>query len=382
MPPVIDSDGHYHEPHYLFDEFIEKEYFSRRPRVLAIRDHGLEVGRWVVEGRVVPRIPFSKGVGAGGFDYMSPRHRQMHMKDNTLDDVEGRLKDLELLGVDVQVIYPTAMVFVSDVEDKDLATAICRAHNNYVADRCNRAPERLKGIALVPLQDPSSAVEEMRRATRELGLVAVTLPGIVGVKPLHSKEFEPFFKAANELDCPIGFHAVTGMHDTPWADCFKDFFSTHVTAMPFSMMVALMSVTRMGLMEDLPNLRFAFLEIDGQWLHYWANWVNRHVEDAPRVSGGYHREPGWGDEPYLLPEGVKNPHDYIRSGRFLSGYSEHEDLRYLIDHLGPRTFMYASDYPHGDTEWERVQETRALASLTQEEKDDILGNNAARFYKL
>ncbi len=80
--------------------------------------------------------------------------------------------------------------------------------------------------------------------------------------------------------------------------------------------------------SELPNLRFAFLEIDGQWLHYWANWVNRHVEDAPR------------------------------------------------------TFMYASDYPHGDTEWERVQETQALENLAREEKDDILGNNAARFYKL
>ena len=382
MPPVIDSDGHYHEPFYLFDEFIEKEYFAKRPRVLAIRDHVLEGGRWVVEGRVVPRIPFSRGVSAGGFEYMSPRHKQMHMKDNTLDDTEGRLKDMDLLGVDIQVIYPTVMVFVSDVEDKDLATAICRAHNNYVADRCNRAPDRLKGIALVPLQDPGSAVEEMRRATQELGLVAVTIPGLVGTRPLHSREFEPFFKAANDLDCPIGFHAVTGMHDTPWADCFKDFFSTHITAMPFSMMVALMSVTRMGLMEDLPNLRFAFLEIDGQWLHYWANWVNRHVQDLPRVSGSHHREQDWGDEPYLLPEGVKNPHEYIQSGRFLSGYSEHEDLRYLIDHLGPRTFMYASDYPHGDTEWERVHETRELTTLTQEEKDDILGNNAARFYGL
>ena len=234
----------------------------------------------------------------------------------------------------------------------------------------------------MPLQDPGSAVEEMRRATQELGLVAVTIPGLVGTRPLHSREFEPFFKAANDLDCPIGFHAVTGMHDTPWADCFKDFFSTHITAMPFSMMVALMSVTRMGLMEDLPNLRFAFLEIDGQWLHYWANWVNRHVQDLPRVSGSHHREQDWGDEPYLLPEGVKNPHEYIQSGRFLSGYSEHEDLRYLIDHLGPRTFMYASDYPHGDTEWERVHETRELTTLTQEEKDDILGNNAARFYGL
>ncbi|MFQ5916693.1 MAG: amidohydrolase family protein [Candidatus Binatia bacterium] len=380
--PVIDSDGHYHEPHYLFDQYMEKEYFGKRPRVLAIRDHALEEGRWVVEGKVVPRVPFTKGVGAGGFQYMTPRHKQMHMKDNSLDDVEGRLKDLDLLGVDIQVIYPTAFVFVADVEDKDLAAAICRAHNNYVADRCRKAPDRLKGVAIVPLQDPPAAIEEMRRALKELDLVAVTIPGIVGDKPLHSPEFFPFFKAANDLDCALGCHAVTGMHYTPWADCFKDFFSTHVTAMPFSMMVALMSVIRTGLMETLPNLRFAFLEIDGTWLHYWSRWVNRHVEDSPRVKGGYHLEPGWGEEPYMLPDTSRDPMDYIQSGRFLSGYSEHEDLRYLIDHLGSKTFMYASDYPHGDTEWERVNETRAMGTLTGKEKDAILEHNAARFYKL
>ena len=380
--PVIDSDGHFHEPHYLFDQYIEKEYFGKRPRVLAIRDHGLEEGRWVVEGKVVPRVPFSKGVGAGGFQYMTPRHKKMHMKDNSLDDVDGRLKDLELLGVDIQVVYPTAFPFVSDIEDKDLAAAVCRAHNNYVADRCRKAPDRLKGIAIVPLQDPTAAVDEMRRALKELDLVAVTIPGIVGNKPLHSPEFYPFFKAANDLDCPIGCHAVTGMHCTPWADCFTDFFSTHVTAMPFSMMVALMSVIRMGIMETLPNLRFAFLEVDATWLHYWSNWVNRHVKDSPRVSSGYHLERGWGEEPYLLPDTSRDPMEYIQSGRFLSGYSEHEDLRYLIDHLGSKTFMYASDYPHGDTEWERVKETRSLDTLTGEEKNAILGDNAARFYGL
>jgi predicted TIM-barrel fold metal-dependent hydrolase len=80
--------------------------------------------------------------------------------------------------------------------------------------------------------------------------------------------------------------------------------------------------------------------------------------------------------------GSKDPMEYIQSGRFLSGYDEHEDLRYLIDHLGARTFMYASDYPHGDTEWERVHETMKLDNLSEPEKSAILADNAARFYNI
>ena len=175
---------------------------------------------------------------------------------------------------------------------------------------------------------------------------------------------------------------MTGMHYTPWADCFKDFFSTHVTAMPFSMMVALMSVTQTGIMEKLPNLRCAFLEIDATWLYYWARWVNKHVEDAPRVKSGHHLEPGWGEDPYLLPATARDPMEYVQSGRFLSGYDEDEDLRYLIDHLGTKSFMYASDYPHSDAEWRRVHNTKALETLSAQEKSAILGDNAARFYKI
>ena len=83
--PVIDSDGHYHEPHYLSDQFMEKEYFAKCPRVLDMRGHNLDEGRWLVEGKVVPRVHYSNGVGGGGSRYMTPRHLQMAMKDNSLE---------------------------------------------------------------------------------------------------------------------------------------------------------------------------------------------------------------------------------------------------------------------------------------------------------
>jgi len=114
---VIDSDGHYHEPHSLFDEFMDKEYLSRRPRILALKDHPLEVGRWVFEGKVVPRIPFSKGVGAGGFDYMAPRHPRMHMKDNTLDDVEVVKMGREVRFHDMFAPAGTNVNFICPIKD-------------------------------------------------------------------------------------------------------------------------------------------------------------------------------------------------------------------------------------------------------------------------
>lgn len=379
---VIDSDGHLHEPFYLFDRYIEKEFYSIRPRVVDLRDEARDEGRWVAEGRVVPRLPFTRGVGGGGFRYPTPRHKQMKAKDNSLDDIEGRLQDLDQMGVDFQVIYPTALVWIFDLENKELAGAVCRAYNNYIAEQCSRAPKRLGGVALVPIQDPPAAIEEAGRAVKKLGHLGVTIPGSIGNRPLHSKEFLPFFTAIDELDVPIGFHAVTGMHAMPWADCYTDFFSTHVTAMPFSMMVGMMSLVRMGILKSLPRLRCAFLEIGASWLPYWAWWVGKHIEHTIESRGDGRKEGDWGREPYELPESVREPLEDILAGRILSGFEEEENLRSVIDQLGEKSLMYASDYPHSDMNWMRVQAVKASEGLTEAEKAALLGGNAQRFYKL
>jgi uncharacterized protein len=378
---VIDSDGHLHEPFDLFERHIEKEFYSMRPRVVELREEQRDEGRWLIEGRLVPRLPFTKGVGGGGFRYQTPRHSQMKAKDNSLDDIEGRLQDMDGMGIDFQIVYPTAVVWAFDLENKELAAAVCRAYNDYVAEQCAKAPKRLGGVALVPIQDPAAAVDEARRAVQKLGLLGAVIPGIVGNNPLHAKEFIPFFETMNELNAPIGFHAVTGMHYTPWADCFTDFFSTHVTAMPFSMMVGMMSMVRSGLLKALPHLRCAFLEIGASWVPYWTWWVGKHIEHVLEPRAG-RKESNWGKEPYELPATVHAPMEDILEGRILSGFETDENMRVILDQLGSKGFMYASDYPHSDMEWNRVQAIQGSEALSTAEKADLLGENARRFYNL
>jgi predicted TIM-barrel fold metal-dependent hydrolase len=378
---VIDSDGHLHEPFDLFDRHMEKEFYSMRPRIVDLRDEQRDTGRWLVEGRLVPRLPFTRGVGGGGFRYQTPRHAQMKAKDNSLDDINGRLEDLDQMQIDFQIVYPTALVWAFDLENIELAAAVCRAYNNYVAEQCAKAPRRLSGVALVPIQDPRAAITEAQRAVQKLGLSGVVIPGMVGNNPLHAKEFVPFFETINELDVPIGFHAVTGMHDTPWADCFTDFFSTHVTAMPFSMMVGMMSLVRSGFLKRLPRLRCAFLEIGASWLPYWNWWVGKHIEHVREPRAG-RKESNWGREPYELPDTVREPGDDIRQGRILSGFEGDENLRSIIDQLGSKAFMYASDYPHSDMDWGRVEAIKRSEALTAPEKAALLCENARRFYNL
>ena len=66
----------------------------------------------------------------------------------------------------------------------------------------------------------------------------------------------------------------------------------------------------------------------------------------------------------------------------MSGFESDENLRSIIDQLGSKGFMYASDYPHSDMEWGRVQAIKGSEAPTSAEKSALLGDNARRFYNL
>ena len=90
-----------------------------------------------------------------------------------IDPVQ-RLKDMDLEGIDTAVLFGSSgFLGLPFLADKDFACAMARAYTNWLADYCKTDLRRLKGVALVPIQDPPEAVRELRRCIKELGFVAV-----------------------------------------------------------------------------------------------------------------------------------------------------------------------------------------------------------------
>ena len=54
----------------------------------------------------------------------------------------------------------------------------------------------------------------------------------------------------------------------------------------------------------------------------------------------------------------------------------------VIDAVGDKCIMYASDYPHGDSKWPETVSRIRKAGLSVETQNRILGDNAARLYNL
>src|SRR4029450_4696755 len=94
------------------------------------------------------------------------------------------------------VLYPTTLLGIAGVKDLDVAVAQCRAYNDWLADFCSQAPERLFGIAIIPQQDVEAAAAEIRRASKVPNLVGTFIrPNpVVEWRHFHDPVYDPMWQ--------------------------------------------------------------------------------------------------------------------------------------------------------------------------------------------
>lgn len=369
---IIDADGHVSIPEEMFVSRLSAELRDRRPRLIVL-DHDKYF--WLVEGRLVPK-PAGRGAGTPrGFGGPAGWQGQRQVgsgeaapdvpKDHYLDNVAGRLEDLDKEGIQIQFIYPDLIMVDPEIADPDLACAMAQAFNDHVAERCEPAPSRLKRVAVVALQDPQEAARELRRCVNELGCLGVVIPPFVGERLLSHRGFEPFFEEANRLKTAIAVHAVTGVYSMPWQNLFTGFFGSRMVAAPLAYMVALTSLFDANMMQRYPDLKFAFIEGGCGWAPYWIRRLDEHIERHHKTHGGLASR-------------------YVSEGRIFFGCEAREyEIPHVVSELGAGCLLYSSDYPHGNSQWPNtVRVIREVKGLSEEAKKNILGLNAARFFGL
>ena len=169
MTSIIDADGHVTEPRALWEEFAEPAF---RDRVIQVRQNERGDDQIWWEGSVRGGSPVPSCVPGA----LNDRSRRYHWDDLLPGgyDPARRLDVLDEEGIDQALLFPSIYLLYGNIEDVAVADATCRAYNDWMADFCRRAPERLFGAAIVPLQDVERAACETQRAAA-LGLRAVTI---------------------------------------------------------------------------------------------------------------------------------------------------------------------------------------------------------------
>jgi uncharacterized protein len=354
---VVDADAHINE-----DVTAWRDLFAKRPKWIGAVQSG---GKWVAEIEGRP-YPLQEGHGRG----VPIDSAILPAAAPGAADVEQRIRDCDTEGIDVQVMYGGLSIGIAGYDDPGLAADVARAYNDWLmGDVCARYPDRLKGVAVLPLQDIDRAITEMEYAVG-IGAVGVTIPPVLGEKNLDDPSLRPFFAAAAESGTAVGVHSAPGMHiPLPAAERFSNYAQVHLLSFPVDQMVAFTALALGGVLDEFPALRVAFLEAGVGWAPYFLARAEEHREKR-------------GD---MVPGMTSATRDYVERGQcYFSVECEDPFLEFYVEQLGADSVVFASDYPHWDADFPgTVEEMRQTASkLGEENCAKVMGDNALRLYGL
>jgi len=221
---VFDGDSHVVEPPELWQKYLEPEY-----RTLG------KFALWREEGKLGCYLKVNGRMFRDTMNSNTPRHAiwrpgmtwdqvgeldpaVRHPMNEAAWNPQARLRDMDAMGVDQTLLYPTWFAEGFHlVEDPDVAYALARAYNNWIADFCTAAPERLYAAAMVPLQNMDYALEELKRVSAiPCFRAAFIRPMFIEGRYFTHPYYDPLWAELESLGIAAAVHPTAGLWNPEW----------------------------------------------------------------------------------------------------------------------------------------------------------------------
>ncbi len=284
-------------------------------------------------------------------------------------DPEARVRDLDRFGIDAQVLSSTipGIDFLPAREAADWA----RRFNDYFAEVCRTYPGRFYFYATLSYQDIDEAQRELERAKRELGAKGLLIYSNINGKPLASPEFYPIYAMAEKYDLPMFIHPARPLiADVLQQDKNFGAVTTGVFGYTLDTSLAVVGLIWYGVLEKFAGLRIIHAHTGGvvpylagrmEELYSLSVTRTRKPEfELPRTSSDYYRR-------QVYPDSVST---------FLPA------VRCCLDYVGGEHLLLGTDYAHRMGTWDRAVGLIKELALPEVDTNNILGENAARLFKI
>jgi aminocarboxymuconate-semialdehyde decarboxylase len=273
-----------------------------------------------------------------------------------LTDVKARLAAMDASGVDVQLVSPMPDYHLW--ADEDLARTIWELANTGTAAHCAHAPERLRGLGLVPLQHPHLAVEALEHALRQ-GLSGVEFSSHAPGRELSDPAYEAFWSRAEETQALLFLHPFGCTLD----ERLDRWYLSNTVGQPTENAVALSHLIFSGVLDRHPALRLIAAHGGG--------YLPTHIGRSDHA---------WRVRPDAR-DCAHEPSSYLKRLYFDSLVHDPFVLRELIRAAGSDRVLLGSDFPFDMGTDDPLAALRA-ADLTDPEFDAVRGANAASLLRL
>ncbi|MEW2047602.1 amidohydrolase family protein [Streptomyces sp. NPDC005476] len=274
-----------------------------------------------------------------------------------LTDAAVRLTAMDAQGVDIQLVSPSPSHYHYWAEPQ-LAEKVCRLANEGTAAHCAKAPDRLYGLGLVPLQHPDLVVGLLDHALDQ-GLRGVEISSHAPGRELSDPAYEAFWSRAKETGALVFLHPFGCSLD----ERLDRWYLSNTVGQPTENAVALSHLIFSGVLDRHPGLKLIAAHGGG----YLPTHIGRsdHAWRARPDARGCEREPS----------------SYLKQLYFDSLVHDPQVLRELMRAVGPERVLLGSDFPFDMGTDDPLGALRA-ADLPDTDFHSVRGVNAAALLDL
>jgi len=297
-----------------------------------------------------------------------------------------RLRDMDIQGIDQVMIIPTDIDTYPWLLNAPGAKAMCKAYNDWAHEYCREDPERLYFAALLPMQDPIFALQEVYRVADKGCRVGLVRPiDAMGNYPIQPK-YERVWRAMEETGVVYGMHpfpAFSNLKPPGYTEQYSGAELISLTAsssgLPHSFLINVQDfqaeaslwvamVLMSGFFERHPKIRAAVFEASSTWLSFI-------LDECDKAYRLYRND-------RQLPPLNRLPSESFFA-HCVTGFEGDEAPPSRFPEFYENILAWSSDVYHhdGDDAW-RAIETMRKAELPEPYQAKFLGENARRMYKI
>lgn len=344
--------------------------------------------------------PIDGGNGMSEEDWLAVTDRPAH-PDDVVDELVGlgdgliagpkgydalgafdpgeRSTALDLLGFEEQIVFAT---FSGEqtlaAGDPELAYGAARAHNRAMAEFCAADP-RLRGVGMLPLDDPERSIDELEHLLR-LGLAAAWVPhrDCGGRSPGHD-DLDPVWARLAEAAVPFVLHVGgVGLQLDPawmrtgrpvpqdWQGGGENIRGKDMLALHHGAELFCGAMVFDGVFERHRGLTGAVVELGAGWVPSWLRRMDW-------TAGIWKREPD-------LAALSRRPSEIVAEHLAFTPYV-YEDVGQLIDESEVGLYLFSSDYPHPEGSRNPIERFEAfLAGRDDATRDRFYEQNFRRVF--
>jgi len=388
----ISADSHLEVRPDRYCKRVPSKYRDRAPKVIVLEDGTLAV---LQEGQPLERLisNISCGLPYEERRPFDPLPGENYESSPGTGSPEQRLREQDRDGVDAEVLFPgnVGPGFWRGIRNDDAYKAVVRAYNDWLAEEyCSHAPERLIGVGVIPITNVKDAVEELEHCA-DLGLKGVAIDAFPGGQRFPTANDDKFWSAAIDLEMAVTIHVQFGFprrgrgapastgpsfqyprqpdpeHHVP--DIVERF-----NKYGFRGSIHIVQMICAGVFDRFPKLNIYVAEVQIGWV---PNWMDQ-------LDNEYGRQRFWAERVLGLPQLARLPSEYAREHCYWGFNHNPAGVRIARQEMGVDRVMWASDFPHLESDWPNSQRVieENFAGVPEEEKWKMVVGNAVNFFHL